>query len=256
MDVYWFEQTQADMPSSEDWLSDKETHTLRGLRFPKRRADWLLGRWTAKNALAISLDLSTEPQTLKQIEIRASLSGAPEAFLRDQPAAATISLSHRAGIGACVVVPSHIALGCDLEKIEPRSDAFASDYFTAEEQGLIGNTDGANRDQLLALLWGAKESALKALGEGLRRDTRSVTVSLPGLPLNRAAPQQRPGQEQFASALPQSEAANWNALQVHTTEGHSFAGWWMESSGFVRTLIADPPPKPPVLLKRECYLAR
>ncbi|HXY00318.1 MAG TPA: 4'-phosphopantetheinyl transferase superfamily protein [Candidatus Limnocylindrales bacterium] len=254
MDVYWLEQTQADMPSSEDWLSDKETHILRGLRFPKRRADWLLGRWTAKNALAISLDLSTEPQTLKQIEVRPAISGAPEAFLRNQPAGATISLSHRAGIGACAVVPSRVLLGCDLEKIEPRSDAFSSDYFTAEEQGLIANTD--NRDQLVALLWSAKESALKALCEGLRRDTRSVTISVPGLPLIRTAHPQCPGQEQFASDLPQSEATNWNALQVHIANDQSFTGWWMESGGFVRTLITDPPPKPPVLLKRECYLAR
>jgi len=256
MDAYWFEQKQVDMPSSEDWLSNNEARVLRGLRFQKRREDWLLGRWTAKNALAISLDLSAEPQTLKQIEVRATISGAPEAFLRNQPAAATISLSHREGIGACAVVPSRVALGCDLEKIEPRSDAFASDYFTAEEQGLIAYTDSASRDRLLALLWSAKESALKALGEGLRRDTRSVTVSLPSLQLIRTAPHQRPGQEQFASDLPLSEAANWNALQVHTADGQSFCGWWMESGGFVRTLIADPPPKPPVLLKRECYLAR
>ena len=68
-------------------------------------------------------------------------------------------------------------LGCDLEIIEPRSDAFVADYFTTEEQALIARASAADRPRLLALLWSAKESALKALHEGLRLDTRCVIVS-------------------------------------------------------------------------------
>ena len=75
-------------------------------------------------------------------------------------------------------------LGCDLEIVEPRSDAFIADYFTAEEQALIERTSAADRSLLLALLWSAKESALKALRAGLRLDTRSVIVRPVAAPLH------------------------------------------------------------------------
>ncbi len=52
------------------------------------------------------------------------------------------------------------------------SDAFVADYFAPEEQTLIAHSSPADRELMLALLWSAKESALKALREGLRLDTR------------------------------------------------------------------------------------
>ena len=143
---------------------------------PKRRADWRLGRWTAKRALSVYLDVPAHPHVFRKMEIRAAPSGAPEAFFDSQPAAVTISLSHRAGIAVCAVAMSGVKMGCDLEIVEPRSDAFVADYFTLEEQALIAHASAADRHRLLALLWSGKESALKALHEGLRLDTRSVVV--------------------------------------------------------------------------------
>jgi 4'-phosphopantetheinyl transferase len=52
MDVYWLDQTQADVPAGDEWLCAREAACLARLRFAKRRADWRLGRWTAKRALA------------------------------------------------------------------------------------------------------------------------------------------------------------------------------------------------------------
>ena len=75
------------------------------MRFAKRQADWRLGRWTAKNAVAAYLNLPSDPQALTDIEIRPAPSGAPEVFIADQPARVTISLSHRAGVAACAVTP-------------------------------------------------------------------------------------------------------------------------------------------------------
>ena len=69
-------------------------------------------------------------------------------------------------------------LGCDLEIVEPRSDAFVADYFTAEEQEVVRQACPADRFALIALIWSAKESALKALQSGLRIDTRSLSVAL------------------------------------------------------------------------------
>ena len=178
MKVHWLEQTEADLPANLDWLSAGEAACLDSLRVPKRRSDWQLGRWTAKRALSVYLSIPGDLQSLSDIEIRPAASGVPEAFVAGQPAAASISLSHSNGTALCVVAPFGAALGCDLELVEPRSDAFVADYFTAEEQALIAQASAAERSRLLTLLWSAKESALKALHEGLRQDTRSVTVTL------------------------------------------------------------------------------
>ena len=72
-----------------------------------------------------------------------------------------------------------MALGCDLELVEPRSDRFVADYLTAAEQQLVLGA-GPERDLVANLIWSAKESALKVLRVGLRRDTRSVEVTLDG----------------------------------------------------------------------------
>src|SRR5579864_1651730 len=177
MNVYWLEQSEADVPAENNWLSANEAACLTGLRFAKRRCDWRLGRWTAKLALSICVDVPSTIEVFKKIEIRPAQSGAPEIFFANQPAPVTISLSHRDGIAACAVAISGVDIGCDLESVEPRSDAFVGDYFTIEEQALVARASAVNRPRLLALLWSAKESALKALHEGLRLDTRSVTVS-------------------------------------------------------------------------------
>jgi len=114
---------------------------------------------------------------LRNVEIRAAASGAPKVFFEGECAPLSLSLSHRAGLGACVIGTPGMALGCDLEFVEPHSATFAADYFSTLEQELVMAAGLVNRDWFLALLWSAKESALKALQEGLRLDTRSVNVA-------------------------------------------------------------------------------
>ena len=70
MDVYWLEQAESEIPAHDQWLSVRDAACLGGLRFAKRRADWRLGRWTAKRALAIYWKIPTDPKTLSEIEIR------------------------------------------------------------------------------------------------------------------------------------------------------------------------------------------
>jgi len=255
MEVFWLEQTEVEVPEGVRWLSDGEFTRLQAMRVPKRRTDWLLGRWTAKNALSMCLGLPTKSQTFREIEIRPAPSGAPEVFFRNEPAGVTISLSHRAGTGACAVALSHIALGCDLEAIEPHSDAFAADYFTGEEQALVAKAVTEDRSLLLTLLWSAKESALKAIHQGLRLDTRSVIVSFPGLPEINSKNDPFSKQTLPHSVLCLSGYHTWNPLQVRAANGQVFHGWGSEAGGFVRTMLASPAPKAPVLLEQKCLLA-
>jgi 4'-phosphopantetheinyl transferase len=227
MNVYWLEQTEANVPVENDWLSENEAVCLSGLRFAKRRADWRLGRWTAKRALSVCLNMPGHPQLFKKMDIRPAPSGAPEVFFADQPSAVTISLSHRDGVAACAVAMSGVEMGCDLEIIEPRSDAFVADYFTPEEQAMVARASAEDRPRLLALLWSAKESALKALHEGLRLDTRCVAVSL------------------LAAAF---DLNGWSPLQVRYTGGQVFHGWWQNTDNILRTVVAAQPLDSPIPL--------
>ena len=235
MDVYWLQQTDADVPAADDWLSEWEAIFLRRLRFTKRRWDWRLGRWTAKQAVALFLNMPTQRETLVSIEIRPAASGVPEVFFADQPAPITISLSHRDGAAVCAVAPERAALGCDLEVIEPRSDAFVADYFTPEEQTFVAQASAADRPRLLALLWSAKESTLKALRTGLRLDTRCVVVK----PVDTL---QRWGEPAACSS------GIWYPLQVSHNQEEIFHGWWRQTGNLLQTLVATPRPSPPISL--------
>ncbi len=246
MDVYWLEQTEADVPLENDWLSASEVTRVDGMRFAKRRTDWRLGRWTAKRALAVYLKLGRQAEALAEIEVRPAASGAPEVFVANKPAAIAISLSHRGGIAACAVALPGTELGCDLEIVEPRSDAFVADYFGIEEQELIERTSLAHRSLLLALLWSGKESALKALRTGLRLDTRRVTVH-PGLPPHRGDEDRHP--EDSPLAFRSGDLNSWRPLHVTYEGGKIFHGWWQNTGDLVRTVVASPSSAPPIFLE-------
>ncbi len=224
IDVYWLECSGADLPPDNTWLTAEGLLLLRTFRVPKRRNDWRLGRWTAKQAVAAYLHLAADPKSLAGIEIRATDGGAPDVLLPHRPAPVSISISHCNDVAACAVSQAGAALGCDLEAVAPRSDVFVADYFVESEQALIARSPASHRPWLATLLWSAKESALKALGEGLRLDTRSVEVRLE----------------------PDSDGGEWRPLMVLAEDGRSFAGWWCHDQDFVRTLVASPAPNLPL----------
>ena len=160
-------------PSARNGSARENGSNLTPCASPSVARTGKLGRWTAKHAVAACLQLPADLPSLASIEVRPGPSGAPETFLGNKWAPVTISLSHRAGRAVCAVAPDGGALGCDLEVIEPHSDAFIADYFATEEQALVARAAPADRPGLVTLLWSAKESALKALRAGLRLDTRS-----------------------------------------------------------------------------------
>ena len=228
MQIYLLEQTESVVPTGDNWLGQREIIALHRMRFAKRRADWRLGRWTAKRALAACLKLPDSIPALAEVEIIAGSSGAPEAFRANAPLPVTISLSHRAGTAICSVVRGNARMGCDMELIEAHSQAFVTDYFTAEEQTLIAHTSAAEKPRIITLLWSAKESASKALRQGLRLDTRWLSVT---------------------KMVGTWEMHGWNPLHVRYRDGRMFQGWWQGNDWLLRTVVADPAPKPPILLE-------
>jgi len=225
MDVYWLEQTLGDLPAHDDWLNEHEAIRLKSMRIPKRHNDWRLGRWTAKQVVAKYLGLPDENPSLRHIEIRSAPSGAPEVFIQNRHAPISISLTHRDGTAVCALAENSLALGCDLEVIEPHSAAFVADYFTDGERSILSET--ADRDLFSSLLWSAKESTLKALRTGLRLDTRCVEVEFECPPFGRGA---------------------WGWLQVRHTSGQMFEGWWQRTGNLITTLVANPAPSLPIAL--------
>lgn len=225
--TYWLEQTEADVPAGNLWLGHGEMSCLASLRFAKRRADWRLGRWTAKHAVASCLNLPMDMRSLQNIEIRAASSGTPEVFLFNQRAALSLSISHRAGNALCVVALSGTSLGCDLELVESRDHSFLTDFFTANEQKLVEGAPTEKRLMLLTILWSAKESALKALHVGLRLDTTSLDVSPTSLP-------------PLQDASHRDACRGWSPLFLRRTSEHILPGWWRCANDLVRTVVFNP----------------
>lgn len=237
MDVYWLEQRLQDVPKENTWLGPNEAGHLSRLHIPKRRADWRLGRWTAKRAVTAFLKSQNLEKIPQNIEICPDGTGAPEVFLNGDPAHISISISHRGGTAVCAIASGIAMIGCDVELIEPRSAAFLADFFTAAEQAYVDRAPTSSRDKLVTLLWSAKESVLKALRVGLRVDTQCASVSLAdALPISPASiPTDITNPSLFSSTVP---AKGWSPLFVSCGDG-VFRGWWQCDEEFVRTVTSN-----------------
>jgi 4'-phosphopantetheinyl transferase len=232
----WLARGEVELPGHLDWLSDLEHQQVQGLRFTKRRREYLTRRWTAKHAVAAELGLADHPAALAAIEVRHHDSGAPWAAVDGRPASLDISLTDRAGWAVCLVrvdAPPG-SLGVDLELVEPRSAGFVADFLTPAEQGFVsGRSTAEARDLAANLVWSAKEAALKVLGVGLRADTRTVEVSVD----HDVGPD------------------GWSALRVSHHDGTVFPGWWRREGSFVLTVAGRAPLPPPERLPASADLA-
>jgi 4'-phosphopantetheinyl transferase len=223
----WHSVGEESCPGTADWLTAGEAERAATMRFTKRRSEWLLARWTAKQALAAELGLAADPASLARIEIRTIVGGeaqgAPEVVLDGTRYEIGISLTDRAGWAVCTVGAVE-ELGCDLELVEPRSDGFVTDFLTLPEQQDVRDPPiDASSDAVANLVWSAKESALKVLRTGLRRDTRSVEV-------------------RFSAEPP---VDGWQPLRVRTEEGRDLSGWWRRYGEFLLTVVTGRPVPPP-----------
>lgn len=235
--IHWLIEDMADHPDiahgvcPDGLLNRAELRQLDAMRLPKRRREWLLGRWTAKRLL----------QTLI-----AAQGGAPMPFIRltilNTPSGApvvsgvwfenvTLSISHRGPYAFCAArirplgcSEDRCALGVDIELVEPRVTTFAECYFTPPECAALERAGDTGRNLMVTAIWSAKESALKAAHLGLRVDTRAVTC--------RIAPRA-------------SSAAGWIPFEVgwdrSLLDGHAVPdvqGWWRAEHNYILTVAA------------------
>lgn len=257
--IHWLLQSLDDCPEilygdgTPAWLGAAEQERLRQLKVEKRRRDWLLGRWTAKNLVQSYVTQTTgESLALDAIFIGVDADGAPYVRCKER-LPVSLSISHSHGVAFCGLVenkrlrdyaiegleigdwrlpdsaqpptpqspnlPISCSLGCDIEFIEPREPSFVSSFFTAEEMAAVAAA-GRNQDVLITAIWSGKEAVLKALREGLRIDTRRITC--------RFDPFDAPPQE-------------WSPFTVKVDDGIAaqfpgvWSGWWCYAQNFVMT---------------------
>ena len=195
----------SEVPADSAWLSPLEVSTERAFVFSKRRLEWRLGRWAAKQTI-LHAGLAMKPA---EVSIIAADDGAPEAWIGTRRIERSVSISHRSGVGLAALFDG--CVGCDLELVEPRSRSFLEDFFTDTERRAV-------RDDLdVNLYWSIKESALKMMRMGLRRDTRSVEVRHVG------------------------RDSGWCPLEVADLQGGvEYRGWWCGLGHHVLTAVASP----------------
>ncbi len=221
----WLSQRAADVPAGDGWLGVQEREVLGRLRLERRRADWRLGRWTAKTAVGAWLSLAPA-----RVQILARADGAPEAWLDGQPAPVSVSISHRSGRALAAVADAPAIAGCDLELIEVRSEAFIREWLTPVEQQLVWARDVAGRPLLANLMWTAKEAAAKVRHDGLRLDLRRASVS----------------------ADEEDTGLEWRPVRVDWHDGSgATSGWSRAEPGWVMVIAGEPPPARPRALDGE-----
>jgi 4'-phosphopantetheinyl transferase len=198
------------------FLSNPERTRLEGMRFPKRRTDWLSGRRTAKALLrACDSGLAELPADVITIANRAS--GAPEVIVNGDVYPGQLTISHSRDRSLAAWVPTDtVRIGADVEFIEPRADVFVEDYFTPSESNFVKLSTVGTHDQRVTLIWSAKEAALKALGIGLGVDTRQIEVA----------------------AWQEKMENSWNRFSIKTSliEKKDWQGFWQLIEDYVITI--------------------
>ena len=270
--IRWLVQSNTDHPDlaagrvPAGLLNAAEAARLAAFTHPKRRRDWLLGRWTAKLLLQAHLTETTgECLALETLVIDNDPDGAPYAqyvdgagvLLSDRRLGqfcdrlpVSLSISHSNGYAFCAVCdlatvatrmeqPADTPqtplpqVGADIELVEPRARQFVEDFFTRDEIRSMRNAPPDLYDLLVTAVWSAKEAVLKALHLGLRVDTRCVDCQI--------SPCRPRDWEPFAIRL--------GGQLDQTTPGHAGStralyGWWrtmcddVSGASFVLTLVA------------------
>jgi 4'-phosphopantetheinyl transferase len=210
-------------------------------RFPRRRSEWLLGRFTAKSLAARELGARRgRPVSLAEIEIVPEASGAPSVreVRAPGPLPISISLSHSSDRAMAALLFTDLpgaarsAVGVDLERVTPRPAGFVRDFLTPAERAEVGASPEPGRALLANGIWSAKEAVLKALKLGLTVDTWKVECQLsPGElppPPEGLSPCESPWRRFSVRCAPEILPA-----ALHEPE---LLGWWREDAGYVLTL--------------------
>ena len=153
-----------DAPKPEDFLTNYELKQYQGFTMEKRAAEWLAGRYAAKQ---LAMDFFTYP--MKKMQIKNAKHGMPVLQVEGGNHL-TISITHSGDYAAAAIALAEDYIGIDIEKVEERPESWAKEYFTEKE--LTVNTPA-----FLTELWAKKEAILKLLQIGLTVPTKEIEIT-------------------------------------------------------------------------------
>jgi len=218
---------QKDVPGHFDWMHPSEKLFLKSLKFPKRRSDWTLGRFTVKTLLQESIlgDLELKDFYILPGEKRAPVLHVPQGVSNARrPSNArgtsiTVSISHSHQKTFCITSDNHQNIGCDLELIEDRSPNFLKDYFTKKEHSLFEDLWKKYLDSktYFTLCWSAKEAVMKATRLGMSLHPKKIQLKNVEI-----------------------EDAEWNKIEIlNLKTDQNYYGYWKENDGMIYVYLSD-----------------
>lgn len=160
-------------PRAAELLVGGEAEYYGGLKFPKRRNEFLLGRWAAKSAVAAWIE---RPQ-LDAIEIVPGVFQQPVVHASQREPVA-VTLAHSRSITLALATGAGHPVGIDVEDFEPQqTEVIRTQVGRREIPAAAGELE--NEAHRLLLIWAAKEALSKALRSGLTCPFEILAVDSP-----------------------------------------------------------------------------
>ena len=222
----WLTQTLDDVPPGLEWLTTAELDELATVVGSEAQREWKVRWWTAKRLVAHWCRAPVE-----RVEVRSADDGDLDPFIEGRPANVSVCASDRNGRALAVVAGANLSLGCDLEIIEPRDEAFVADLLTPSEKEYVAMLVGEGRDRVVNLLWCVKEAAAKARGPGAARSMRNAAAVLEGFG---------------------ERSERWRPLRLEWGgEDVVTHGWWREEPDWLMAIASEPRGREPLLITRD-----
>jgi phosphopantetheinyl transferase len=142
------------------FLSAEEQDYLHGLRYPKRRQEWLGGRLAAKRALLYPVSPETFSDLAPRLSILPDAQGKPCPQGTDK----ALAISHSCGYALALAVTGRRGCGVDLQKISPKISRVVERFAQVHELALlIEQLPCQSMESRLTMLWVAKEALKKSM---------------------------------------------------------------------------------------------
>ncbi|OFZ51269.1 MAG: hypothetical protein A2381_01740 [Bdellovibrionales bacterium RIFOXYB1_FULL_37_110] len=154
-----------------NYLGLEEMHRYLNTQVKKKQMSFLAGRIACKLACLKAMK-NVNPVELEVVnDPIGEFRGRPRLFYQ-QNILGQVSITHSQDL-ACATFDMHDNTGIDLEYVATRDYAFYKYNFTLKEKELISKVKPIHWDQVITLLWTAKEAMSKVIGKGLSIDTRN-----------------------------------------------------------------------------------
>lgn len=203
--------------AGRDWLSDTERTRLDTISAPQRRAQFLAGRWGARQLMAAAHG----GDALADWCLSASHDAPPR--LERGRQALCVAITHSGDHVACAASPEPVGLDLEVPRRNRNIATLSTGVCTAEEQLRLRALPVPERAGHFYRAWTLKEAWLKCRGEGISL-TRLAALHTRALPTRDGAEGRlwQQGDVTLALIAPASLQVQWHGV----TEAMDEAEYW------------------------------